>query len=242
MKQKVIILSIAAVVLLAGASWVFLAPHFYKHGAVTSMVLDNQELLSQAVLEMDKLATDKDVLVAVRGTAQAADPDQVFAFAYLSRTDRDAAALDVDNWRELTDEQLAARYGVGVADKLIQIKDFDGLYACFTYYDGETTKSCCIPVENQTLDQVFDETDVKQIYPAADRLWFKCYEKFKTADVESADFFYMKSGQPKPPSGNYATTETTKNGWLYKSKYSMCYLEKITGQFYYIDQDGHDPV
>jgi hypothetical protein len=191
---------------------------------------------------MDKLATDEDVLGAVRGTAQADDPDQAFDFEYLSRTDRESADLDVENWQELTDEQLAARYGVGIAEKLIQIKDFDGLYACFSYYDGETIKSCYIPIENQTLDQVFNQTDVKQVYPAADRLWFKCYEKSKTADVESADFFYMKSGQPKPPSGSYATTETTKTGWLYKSEYSMCYLEKITGQFYYIDQDGHDPV
>lgn len=242
MKRKLIAIVVVAVVLLAGASWALLTSHYYKHGAVTSIVLDNQELLIKTVQEFGKIAEDEQVLEDVRASAKTASQEILFDFEYISRPDRDTANLDMANWQELTDEALVSRYGVEIADKLVQIKDFDGPYACFSYYDDERTQYCYVTIENQIINQVFDETDVRQIYSAGDRIWFKCYEKIYAADAESADFFYMTSGQPKPPSGDCADTVTTKNGWLYKSKYSMCYLEKITGQFYYMDQDGHDPV
>lgn len=242
MRRKTIILTVLAAVLLAGASWALLTPHYYKHGAVTGMVLDNQALLTEAVQEFEMLADDEQLLENVRDATNPSNPEAAFEFEYVSSTDREAAQLDGADWQKLSDEQLVARYGVDIADKLVQTKEFDGLYASFSYYDEERTKHCYVPIENQILNQVFHETDVNQIYAASDRIWFECYEKVGAADVETADFFYMKSGVPEPPAGNYATAQTTKNGWLYKSKYSMCYLEKITGQFYYVDTDGHDPV
>jgi len=240
MKRNLIIIVAVASLLLATIYWISYVPHFYKHSAVTSMVIDNKELLAQSVKEMDGISENGDLIKSVRESYKIYNQDYKVELEYVSRIDKEE--FYTDDWRGKSHQELANQYGMGVADRIYLLKDIDGLYACFSYEDDEGIQECYVQINNETLNRVFDETDVKMIFDWTDSVYYRCYEKFKETDMEFADFFYQKSGQPDPPSGEYAKTKKTKNGWLYKSQYSMSYLEKITGQFYYIDDDGHDAI
>ncbi len=240
MKRKIILIAIIACLVVAAVYWISYVPHFYKHSAVTNMVLDNKELLLQSVKEMDKLNVNSDLIESVRESAQITNQNNKLELSYVSRMDQEE--FYHDDWREKSIDELADEYGAGAADRMFLLRDIDGLYACYSYEDKNGVQDCYIEIKNQTLNRVFSKTDVNTISYWTDSVYFNCYERIKVSDVEYAGFFYYKSGEPTPPSGFYAKTKKTKNGWLYKSKYSMSYLENITEHFYYFDDDGHDAV
>jgi len=243
MKRNIFIIAVVACLVVAAVYWISYVPHFYKHGAITSMVTDNKKLLMQAVTEVNNLNTDDKIINSIRKKYDLDKEEFDIQLAYVSRIDKER--YYVEDWKGKSYNELVDLYGEDFADKISLFKDTDGLYACYSSINSmgeEMEADYYVKIDNKTLNRVFNDTDVRMIQNWTDRVYFSCYEKFKQYDMEYADFYYYKSGEPDPPTGFYAKTKNTENGWLYKSKYSMYYLEKITGQFYYVDMDGHDAV
>jgi hypothetical protein len=240
MKRNLIIIVAVASILLATIYWISYVPHFYKHSAITSMVIGNKDLLSKSVTEMESMSKNSDLIETIRAVPNFFEKDDVIELEYISTTDKEE--LFPDDRRGISYQELVKQYGKDDVDSTYRFKDIKGLYACFSNTDSGYFHQYYIQIESKTLNRIFSETDVKEIRNTGDGFNFSCYEKVKVSDTEDAGFFYYKSGVPDPPKGFYAKTKKTKNGWLYKSKYSMYYLEKITGQFYYVDDDGHDPM
>lgn len=240
MKRKIFLAAAIICLVVGTVYWISYVPHFYKHSAVTGMVLDNEELLIRSVKEMDKLSVNNNIVESVRKSANITDQNIKIELSYVSSMDREE--FYKDDWREKSLQELADEYGAGAADRICLLRNIYGLYACYSYESDKGIQDCYVEIQNQTLAQVFNQTDVNYISYWTDSIDFNCYERSKVSDMEYAGFFYYKSGEPDPPEGFYAKTKKTKNGWLYKSKYSMSYQEKITGHFYYFDDDGHDAV
>ena len=237
-KKTIIIVTVLSVFLLVfGSYFLFFKTDFYKRGEVLRLMNSQGDLFTASVAEKDRISEKYMNIEAIQESAAYTIKEEDITIQYITTTQ--AKELFPKEWRERDYEELVREFGKETVDGAYKYKDIEGLYVSFFNGFGN---GYCVQIESEIFNELFQKTPVTEVYDSDKKIFYSCYERVKVTDYEVAGIFYSKVSEPEKPSGTEGITTKTKYGYLYKSHWMKDYIEKIEGNFYYYNQEGHDPI
>ena len=238
-KKKKILIVIAPIIILivVGSYFLLFKTEFYKRNEVISLMRADGDLFIESVTEIDRISEEYMDIEAIKKEAAYTLQPQNIVLQYITTTQEND--LFPENWRTRTYEDLVKEFGKETVDGCYKYKDIEGLYASF--FNGFASGHC-VQIESDIFNEIFEKTPVTKVVISERKIFYNCYMRAKSTDNEMAGIFYSKLDEPEIPSGDEGVTIKTKHGWLYKSPWMKDYIEQIEGNFYYYNNEGHDPI